>query len=62
MIERDLVQIIPRKHWVDFSHRLIEHGRRTCVAVRPGAASVRSPRLRPKLGEASGGPFETAGE
>lgn len=34
-IERDLVQIIPRKQWVDFSHRLIEHGRRTCVAIRP---------------------------
>lgn len=50
MIERDLVKIIPRKHWVDFSHRLIEHGRRTCVAVRPRCGECAIAALCPKLG------------
>jgi endonuclease-3 len=34
-IERDLMRILPRKEWIDFSHRLIWHGRRVCKAVRP---------------------------
>lgn len=49
-IERDLVQIIPRKHWVDFSHRLIEHGRRTCVAIRPRCGECAIASICPKLG------------
>ncbi len=34
-IEQDLVELIPKKDWVDFSHLLIHHGRRTCEARRP---------------------------
>lgn len=34
-IERDLMRIIPKKHWISFSHMLIQHGRRVCVARRP---------------------------
>ncbi len=34
-IERDLMAIIPPKEWIDFSHRLIHHGRRICIARRP---------------------------
>lgn len=34
-IERDLMGIIPKKHWISFSHMLIQHGRRVCVARRP---------------------------
>jgi endonuclease III len=34
-IERDLMQIIPQSEWVNFSHRLIHHGRRICIARRP---------------------------
>ena len=34
-IERDLMAIIPQSEWVDFSHRLIHHGRRICIARRP---------------------------
>ncbi|MCZ6777582.1 MAG: endonuclease III [Acidobacteriota bacterium] len=34
-IERDLMQILPRKGWIDFSHRVIWHGRRVCKAIRP---------------------------
>ncbi|OGG56242.1 MAG: endonuclease III [Candidatus Handelsmanbacteria bacterium RIFCSPLOWO2_12_FULL_64_10] len=34
-IEQDLVELIPKKDWVDFSHLLIHHGRRTCEARSP---------------------------
>lgn len=34
-IEEDLVGIVPKKDWVDFSHLLIHHGRKTCDARRP---------------------------
>ena len=34
-IERDLMKLIPRKHWTDWSHWLIWHGRRRCFARKP---------------------------
>ncbi len=34
-IERDLMEIVPRKNWIEFSHLLIFHGRRVCKARRP---------------------------
>lgn len=34
-IERDLIEIVPKKEWIDFSHRLIWHGRKICVARKP---------------------------
>jgi len=34
-IEQDLMHIIPREKWIDFSHQLIWHGRRICVARKP---------------------------
>jgi endonuclease-3 len=34
-IEADLMEIIPRKEWIDFSHRLIWHGRLVCKARKP---------------------------
>lgn len=34
-IERDLMEIVPQNEWVNFSHRLIHHGRRICIARRP---------------------------
>ncbi|MFQ5732480.1 MAG: endonuclease III, partial [Planctomycetaceae bacterium] len=35
IIERDLMNILPQKEWINFSHRMIHHGRRICVARRP---------------------------
>lgn len=37
-IERDLMRELPRAEWIDFSHRLILHGRRTCRARSPRCA------------------------
>jgi endonuclease III len=34
-IERDLMELVPKKDWIDFSHLLIFHGRRVCKARRP---------------------------
>ncbi|RME27707.1 MAG: endonuclease III, partial [Candidatus Zixiibacteriota bacterium] len=34
-IERDLMKVIPKKDWIDWSHLLIYHGRALCVARRP---------------------------
>lgn len=34
-IEQDLMPLVPREQWALFSHVLIFHGRRTCVARRP---------------------------
>jgi endonuclease III len=34
-IERDLEQLVPRKHWIMFPHWLITHGRQICNARKP---------------------------
>ena len=34
-IEKDLMELIPRADWIDFSHLLIAHGRKVCKARRP---------------------------
>ena len=34
-IERDLMQLLPRDKWTVFSHLLILHGRKVCIARRP---------------------------
>ncbi len=34
-VEQDLIRIVPRDSWIDFSHQLILHGRQVCVARKP---------------------------
>lgn len=34
-IEQDLMKLVPRKEWINFSHRLIWHGRKICSARKP---------------------------
>jgi endonuclease III len=34
-IEQDLMAVIPRDKWILFSHQLIWHGRKVCVARKP---------------------------
>jgi endonuclease-3 len=34
-MEADLMQLLPRQEWIDYSHRLIHHGRRVCKARQP---------------------------
>ena len=34
-VEQDLMAILPREKWIQFSHQLIWHGRRVCNARKP---------------------------
>jgi len=34
-IEQDLMRVIPRERWILFSHQIIWHGRRLCIARKP---------------------------
>ena len=50
--EQELCRLLPRREWVDFSHRLIHHGRKICTARNPrcGDCSLRS--FCPRIGVA----------
>ena len=37
-IEQDLMKVIPRNKWIDFSHQIIHHGRAICIARKPKCA------------------------
>ncbi|MGC2448591.1 MAG: endonuclease III [Candidatus Sulfotelmatobacter sp.] len=37
-IEQDLMKIIPREKWILFSHQVIWHGRKLCIARKPKCA------------------------
>ena len=49
-VETDLMTIVPRKEWIDFSHRLIAHGRRICIARRPKCDECVMNRFCPRIG------------
>jgi endonuclease-3 len=34
-VERDLMQQLPKRDWIAFSHQLIHHGRQVCKARKP---------------------------
>ena len=38
-IEFDLMPLVPKKHWVKFSHQMIQHGRQICHARNPKCPS-----------------------
>ena len=54
-VEQDLMALIPKKEWTNFSHRLIFHGRRICVARRPKCGECPLEALCPKIGVDSQG-------
>lgn len=49
-VERDLMQLIPRRSWTLFSHRMIHHGRKLCKARRPRCAECALLKFCPRLG------------
>ncbi len=49
-IERDLMDQLPRKEWIDFSHRMIHHGRRVCSARRPQCETCSMLKFCPRIG------------
>ena len=65
-IELDLMKLVPREHWTNWSHWLIWHGRRRCFARKPdcrqcevlqlcpsGKKFIRSGEARPEAAEQS---------
>jgi endonuclease III len=46
-IERDLMKLVPRQHWTNWSHWLIWHGRRRCFARKPDCSQCEIFRLCP---------------
>jgi endonuclease III len=51
-IERDLMELLPEREWIDFSHRLIHHGRRICIARRPKCDECPLADICPRIGVA----------
>jgi endonuclease-3 len=46
-IEQDLMKLVPKEHWTDWSHWLIWHGRRRCFARKPDCANCEVFQLCP---------------
>jgi endonuclease III len=53
-VEQDLMKKIPREEWINFSHRLIHHGRQVCAARNPGCGRCTLNAVCPKIGVDSG--------
>lgn len=34
-VEKELMAVLPRDHWISYSHQVIHHGRQVCVARNP---------------------------
>jgi endonuclease-3 len=49
-IERELIEILPKKEWIDYSHRLIWHGRKICKARRPLCEECTMKGFCPRIG------------
>jgi endonuclease-3 len=51
-IEQDLMKLVPKSQWTNFSHWLIWHGRRRCYARNPDCAGCEIGALCPSRGKA----------
>lgn len=49
-VERDLMGLLPQKEWVDFSHRMIYHGRAVCNARKPKCEACSMRKFCPRVG------------
>jgi endonuclease-3 len=48
-LEFQLVDVVEKKDWIDFSHLLISHGREICVARKPRCTQCELVKLCPQL-------------
>lgn len=51
-VERELMEVVPKKEWIDFSHRLIHHGRAVCAARKPKCEGCHFLKFCPQIGVA----------
>jgi endonuclease-3 len=49
-IEQDLMELVPKKEWIAFSHRMIHHGRRVCAARNPKCDECPMGSFCPRVG------------
>ena len=49
-IEQDLMQLLPKREWIDFSHRMIAHGRQVCIARKPKCDACPLADICPRIG------------
>ena len=49
-IERDLMEQLPRKEWVMYSHRVILHGRQVCKARKADCENCKLKDVCPRIG------------
>ena len=52
-IEKDLMEQVPKRQWVAFSHRMIQHGRRLCTARKPKCDACPMESFCPRAGVAA---------
>lgn len=50
-VEIDLMQLLPRSGWIDFSHRMIRHGRLVCHARKPDCGGCFLKKMCPSAGK-----------
>ncbi len=50
IVERELMEVVPKKEWIDYSHRIILHGRKTCIARRPRCSDCVLLSVCPRVG------------
>jgi endonuclease-3 len=49
-VEFALMELVPKKDWTIFSHRVIFHGRQVCFARKPACSRCALAKLCPKVG------------
>lgn len=52
-IEQDLMRLMPADKWIDYSHRMIHHGRRVCLARKPRCSQCQLAEWCPRAGVTS---------
>ncbi|GAB6166200.1 endonuclease III [Thermostilla marina] len=49
-VEQDLMNLLPESEWIDFSHRMIRHGRKHCAARKPKCETCPMNDFCPRIG------------
>ena len=49
-VERELIALLPQKEWIDYSHRMIYHGRAVCKARKPFCEKCNFKKFCPQIG------------
>jgi len=49
-VERDLMELLPEKEWINYSHRMIHHGRKVCNARKARCEQCGMKKLCPRIG------------